>query len=210
MRVRPYQASDGPASRAILKQAFADDPIMHIIFPGKMYDLLGERFFGMVAWMLHRSFGMSEVVETEDGTVCAVALWQPAQTTWGAQARQIILLAWMVWRIGLKGMSKLWPLMMATERKRFHHAPTADYLQCIGVDPSFQGQGIGSLLLTVGLERAQASGVPSYLESSQPRNIPFYRRHGFTILEEYRPYATESHKADGNPIIALMGRSTDH
>ncbi len=56
------------------------------------------------------------------------------------------------------------------------------YLPLIGVDPAMHGRGIGSALLTHALRRADADGVPAYLESSNPRNIDLYQRHGFEIL----------------------------
>jgi ribosomal protein S18 acetylase RimI-like enzyme len=56
------------------------------------------------------------------------------------------------------------------------------YLPLFGVDPAMHGRGIGSALLTHALRRADADGVPAYLESSNPRNIDLYQRHGFEIL----------------------------
>jgi ribosomal protein S18 acetylase RimI-like enzyme len=53
------------------------------------------------------------------------------------------------------------------------------YLPLIGVDPARQGQGIGAALLRHALARIDADGLPAYLESSNPRNIELYRRHGF-------------------------------
>jgi ribosomal protein S18 acetylase RimI-like enzyme len=53
------------------------------------------------------------------------------------------------------------------------------YLPLIGVDPARQGQGIGAALLRHALARVDADGLPAYLESSNPRNIELYRRHGF-------------------------------
>jgi hypothetical protein len=32
------------------------------------------------------------------------------------------------------------------------------------------------------LARCDSDHAPAYLESSNPRNIPFYRRHGFELL----------------------------
>ena len=58
------------------------------------------------------------------------------------------------------------------------------YLPMIGVDPNAQGRGIGAALLRHGLARADESGVAAYLESSNPRNIPLYERHGFEAMVE--------------------------
>jgi GNAT superfamily N-acetyltransferase len=56
------------------------------------------------------------------------------------------------------------------------------YLPLIGVDPARQGSGIGSALMRYALARADRDGLPAYLESSNPRNITLYERHGFKRL----------------------------
>ena len=40
----------------------------------------------------------------------------------------------------------------------------------------------GSALLRYALEQCDRDGMPAYLESSNPRNIPLYQRHGFEII----------------------------
>jgi GNAT superfamily N-acetyltransferase len=56
------------------------------------------------------------------------------------------------------------------------------YLPLIGVDPTRQGKGLGSALLQHALARCDREHAPAYLESSNPANIPLYRRHGFAEL----------------------------
>jgi GNAT superfamily N-acetyltransferase len=53
------------------------------------------------------------------------------------------------------------------------------YLPLIGVDPAHQGKGYGDALMAYALACCDRDRAPAYLESSNPRNIPFYRRHGF-------------------------------
>ena len=50
--------------------------------------------------------------------------------------------------------------------------------------PGRQGQGVGAALLRPMLERCDARREPAYLESSNERNLTFYRRHGFDITGE--------------------------
>ena len=56
------------------------------------------------------------------------------------------------------------------------------YLPLIGVDPTRQGKGLGSALLQHTLARCDREHAPAYLESSNPANIPLYRRHGFEVI----------------------------
>jgi GNAT superfamily N-acetyltransferase len=53
------------------------------------------------------------------------------------------------------------------------------YLEFLGTKRERQGHGGGSAVMSIMLERCDIEGVPAYLESSNPRNIPFYARHGF-------------------------------
>lgn len=64
----------------------------------------------------------------------------------------------------------------------YHPSEPHWYLPLIGVDPARHGNGLGSALMRHALRRSDADGVPAYLESSNPRNIPLYERHGFEIL----------------------------
>lgn len=63
-----------------------------------------------------------------------------------------------------------------------HPAEPHWYLPLIGVDPPYQGCGVGSALLRIALARCDSEGLPAYLESSNPENIPLYARHGFRSL----------------------------
>lgn len=73
------------------------------------------------------------------------------------------------------------------------------YLPVIGVRRAAQGQGVGSVLLSRGLARADRDRVPAYLEATSRRSVPLYRRFGFeTIGVVERP---------GFPRIFAMWRS---
>jgi len=76
------------------------------------------------------------------------------------------------------------PDMMQVFEQMDHYHPKEPhwYLPLIGVDPACQGRGFGSALLRFALERCDGDGLPAYLESSNPRNIPLYERHGFETV----------------------------
>jgi ribosomal protein S18 acetylase RimI-like enzyme len=64
----------------------------------------------------------------------------------------------------------------------YHPEEAHWYLPLIAVDPAHQGKGHGDALMRHALELIDREEAPAYLESSNPRNIPFYRRHGFEEL----------------------------
>jgi ribosomal protein S18 acetylase RimI-like enzyme len=67
--------------------------------------------------------------------------------------------------------------------RRHHPREPHWYLPLIGVDPAHQNQGHGSALLRHALARCDRDRVPAYLESSNPKNISLYERHGFVVLD---------------------------
>ena len=58
------------------------------------------------------------------------------------------------------------------------------YLEYLGVDPNKHSLGLGSLLLKNSLNKIDDLHQPAYLESSNPRNMSLYERHGFETLTE--------------------------
>ncbi|GAA3068180.1 GNAT family N-acetyltransferase [Pseudonocardia yunnanensis] len=71
------------------------------------------------------------------------------------------------------------------------------YLPFLGVRPERQGRGLGGRLLADRLARADADGLPAYLEASSPRNAPLYERHGF------RPTGDPIHLPDGPSVLPM-------
>lgn len=59
----------------------------------------------------------------------------------------------------------------------FHFGPLA-------VLPAFQGNGIGSALLTHFCQLADAEKIGSYLETDKEENVTLYERFGFKVVEE--------------------------
>ena len=58
------------------------------------------------------------------------------------------------------------------------------YLASLGTAVDQQGKGVGSALMRPVLADCDREGLPCYLESSKERNVPFYRRHGFEVVQE--------------------------
>lgn len=60
------------------------------------------------------------------------------------------------------------------------------YLTFIGVEPNAQGRGLGGALMSHGVSQCDRVGQLAYLESTNPRNISLYERHGFEVVGEIR------------------------
>ena len=66
---------------------------------------------------------------------------------------------------------------------RYHPSEPHWYLPLIGVDPVLHGKGYGSALMEHALIRCDRDKKLAYLESSNPKNMTLYERHGFELLE---------------------------
>jgi ribosomal protein S18 acetylase RimI-like enzyme len=60
------------------------------------------------------------------------------------------------------------------------------YLFVLGTATANQSKGLGSKLMAEILDRCDRQGLGAYLESSNIRNVPFYERHGFKVLNEVK------------------------
>ena len=56
------------------------------------------------------------------------------------------------------------------------------YLPWLGVDCARQGGGLGGELLDHCLTFVDSEGLPAFLETPNPRTVPFYERHGFEVV----------------------------
>ena len=110
------------------------------------------------------------------GDVQAAAMWLPP----GVQPDEEALMAHFQRTVPEKDQDTLFAVF--EQMGQYHPDEPHWYLPLIGVDPAQQGKGYGSALLVHALRHCDEDGSPAYLESSNPENIPLYRRHGFEAL----------------------------
>jgi GNAT superfamily N-acetyltransferase len=84
------------------------------------------------------------------------------------------------------------------QMQKFRPAKPHWYLPMIGVDPAHQGAGLGAALMTEGLKAVDRDGLIAYLESSNPRNVSLYERHGFEVIGEIQ--------SGSSPVVRPMMR----
>jgi GNAT superfamily N-acetyltransferase len=73
-------------------------------------------------------------------------------------------------------------LIIITKMEGKHLREPHFYVPYVGVAPETQGAGLGTRLLGRTLERADAAGLPTYLEATSERNAALYERLGFIHL----------------------------
>lgn len=101
--------------------------------------------------------------------------------------RELLLIPSFARVSGVRRIPELLRAFAQIESLHAKHAPHAHYyLHVIGVSPEYQGSGVGSALMAPMMDRFDAENLPAYLETFQPRNVSFYERHGFRVLEEQR------------------------
>ena len=67
------------------------------------------------------------------------------------------------------------------------------HLGPVGVLPSHQGKGIGTKLLRRFCKEVDACIAPAYLETDTDRNVRFYERFGFQVVEETEIFDVKSY-----------------
>ena len=67
---------------------------------------------------------------------------------------------------------------------RLHIKEPHWYVAVLGVHPDRQGEGLGRALLDPALAQADRDRLPAYLETSNERNLAFYGRFGFEVVQE--------------------------
>jgi ribosomal protein S18 acetylase RimI-like enzyme len=73
-------------------------------------------------------------------------------------------------------------LAVFEQMDRYHPNEPHWYLPLMGVDPFQQGKGFGSVLMQHALVHCDRDSKLAYLESTNPKNISLYQRHGFELL----------------------------
>lgn len=194
--VRPFVRADLAATVAALARAFDDDPVMTWIFPDDQMRRRRLPSFFSAALRGTGAHPQGAEVAVQGDQVLGAAIWLPPGAWRPPLWRQLVALPGVVIRLGsrLSVASATYGALL-----RVHPARPHWYLSGIGIDPPVQGTGVGSQLLRSRLARCDAAGLPAYLESSKERNVPFYERHGFTVIGELTV-------PGGGPTLWLMWR----
>ncbi len=186
----------------VLVSAFVADPVIRWMYPDTSSYL--TRFPAFLQAFGGKSFTSRTVWKL--GDFDAVALWFPPHVEPDGDA----VLAEVTHGVASDLHMDLFAVLgqMDAAHPKFPHW----YLPWFGVDGAWQGKGIGSELMRNCLAFVDQDHLPAYLESPNPRNIPFYERHGFEVTGVSQDGACppvysmlRAAEADGAPVGALVG-----
>jgi GNAT superfamily N-acetyltransferase len=160
-----------PRALATLVDAFRGDPVERWLYPDD--EAYGRHFPAFL-----EAFGGRAV---DDGTAWrigdfdAVAFWLAPGAEPDGEAIVSLLLATVARPLHADLLATL------AEMDAAHARAPHWYLPWLGVRPGLSGGGLGSELLRHGLAVVDRTGLPAYLETPNPRTVPFYQRHGFVV-----------------------------
>jgi ribosomal protein S18 acetylase RimI-like enzyme len=167
---------------AALGRAFIDDPLITYVIADEARRIrkTPELYGGIIRYA--RLYGKAYTTVTVAGAACWLPPGQSSPTLLrmlrAGMLKVPLLLGW-------KSYQRLNEFEVQAEmlHKRYATKPHW-YLWALGIDPAHQGKGFGSILLQPVLARADAEKMPCYLETQNPKNLPFYEKHGFTVSEQ--------------------------
>jgi ribosomal protein S18 acetylase RimI-like enzyme len=172
-----------PSAGEVLARAFIDDPLCVYTQPDPTARI--SEFGWLFTECVRQGATQSGVYpDIPAGTPSGVAIWSPPQLGQAEpDTREAPNRDEMERRFGSEAYRRF------STYRHFEHvhqkrmAGPHWYLALVGVSSSARGQGIGQALLTPVLRSADEQGLPCYLETFVSRNVGFYERRGFEVVD---------------------------
>jgi ribosomal protein S18 acetylase RimI-like enzyme len=175
-------AADAAAAAGALARAFADSPVYLAVLANLSPEARGRALVrvkrGFVSAMAPH--GESRVARTGGEVAGVTLITAPGgyPLSWLDEIRQSVGCA----TTGPSAIARF--LKITAYMRRRHIVEPHFYLFAIGVEPAQQGRGIGKTLLAELNARADAAGVPCYLETEKAINVRLYESVGYRVLTD--------------------------
>ena len=183
--IKSYSEEEQSIAVNVLLLAFSSDPFQRYLMPDPTI-----YFENSTIWFnnaVSQSISIEALLGTEDHS--GVAVWFPPEHVVQFEA--------------LEETYKDFPISIQKDIFLYfgefeaNKPKDAWYLEYLGVDPKSHSLGLGSLILKNSLSKIDALHQPAYLESSNPRNMSLYERHGFETVNKFQ-------FGDGPPIHTMF------
>lgn len=164
---------------AVLVRAFDADPLVDwLVLDDRRR---AKRLECLFRWLLRRTVPLGTSLTTADHA--AVALWSGPSQWRLSLVGQLLLFPRLIEVAGIRRLlSRIYGVSLMQKK---HPAYPHHHLVALATEPALQGRGFGSRLLAEGLKRSDQLRLPAYLETAVERNVAFYQRQGFRVLEQF-------------------------
>lgn len=183
----------------LLARTFQHDPMMQYLVSDQTRMLDKPLRFYRASIRMGLLYGEVYTTPSLDG----IAIWvSPGNTdfNFGQLARSGFLTAML--SIGVKPLARFIAAANFVQRLEKQAITGPRWLLVfVGVEPSQQGKGIGNILLKPIMDRADKESLPCYLESTNERNLTFYKRLGFKV-------AAHGQIPNGGPQMWVMVKAS--
>lgn len=177
VKIREMQRSDVRQVADVLGRAYATNPVFLAIYRGKQ--MIAPRIQITFEALFRHQPGSSFAAEL-DGRVLggfSIAKWPACQ----AMSLKVML-------PGLRAMGGLGPITRGMKWQAMckRHDPQKPHwhLKAIGVEPDFQGKGIGGQMMDFYCGIIDKDRLEAHHETDRAENVPFYERFGFKVVQE--------------------------
>ncbi|HET9090975.1 MAG TPA: GNAT family N-acetyltransferase [Acidimicrobiales bacterium] len=172
---------------AVATRAFQFDPFFVYLSPRPLQRArgLGIFFRSQIAALGGRSEMLA--ARQPDGRLVGVACWVKPDgypLPVGVQLRQSL---GAFWALIPRPKALVDGTRYISAIDKAHPKEPSWYLFLLVADPSVQRSGIGTELQQTVLQRADADGLPAYLETQNLDNLADYRRFGYEVADELHP-----------------------
>ena len=181
---------DRDAGAAVLGRAFTEYELLRYYFQDETERHAVAVTFGFVALSVSLKYGE---IYASSAKMEGVSAWlPPGKALFGGwQIIRSVPLS-VLFRFGRQGASRMQAYGRYVDNLHRKLVPYPHwYLQIIGVDPKYQGQGFSSRLVRPVLERIDRERMPCFLETNTGKNVAIYRRFGFEVVSEDKMPGTE-------------------
>jgi hypothetical protein len=164
---------------SILVDAFNDDPTWSWAFPDPAKR--AEQHRRLWTMLVDGAMRFPWVWLTQGNT--ATSVWIPPNETELSEDQMAALEPAIVQMLGTKS-SRVLQMLDMFDQAHPRGVPHF-YLSLLATRTESRGHGYGLGLLAENLRQIDLAGMPSYLEASNPSNVPLYMRYGFDVLGSF-------------------------